>query len=114
MSSITTKESKLFVSVADAGPLEAAHLKEVLDAIDTPAVIVPSTRMLAMLKQLQAASVLGKGDVDLLKTALDAAAAGTPIANNDATATKTRAAVRKLKAILPASTVEGLVTLIFT
>ena len=114
MTSITTREANLFVSTASSGPLEAAHFKEVMDAIDAANVIVPTVRLETFLKHLQAASILGEGDVTLLKAAIDAAAAGTPISGSGDTAVRTRAAARKLKTILPSSTVEGLVTLIFT
>lgn len=114
MSSITTYEANILVSNCNVGPLEAAHLKAVIDAIDAAQVISPTFRMLAGLKQLQANGFIGEQDVVLLKNALDAAAAGTPLASSGVTADRTREAMRRLKAVWPGSTVEGLAAVIFT
>lgn len=115
MSSISEKEQNVLVSVCNVGRLEAAHIKVVLDAIDASEVVSTSSHLFTnAFFQLAANGIIGKDEAALLKAAVEAAAAGNPISDSGHTADMTRAACRKLSAIWPQATVEGLVTLIFT
>lgn len=114
MTSITETEQNVLVSVAGTGALEAAHLKAVLDAIEASQVIAPTYLFDNVFLQLRSNNVLGEDDAALIKAAIAAAAAGTPISGVGDTAERTRAAVRRLGSVLPGATVEALVALVFT
>jgi hypothetical protein len=113
MASITNVQRDMLVSLCNVGPLEAAHLKTVLDAIDGSQVVSTTFRLDNLLFQLKANGWIGEQDATLIKAAVVAAAAGTPL-NDAGTIAKTKAAVRKLKAVLPSSVVEGVAAVIFT
>lgn len=110
MSSISTYESKLLLSVCNVGRLEAAHLKLLLDQIEADTAETVTYVLLNCMYQLRANGWLGKSEADLIQAAIEVRA----VTHNGAisNAVETRAAVRKLKAIWPAATVEGLVTLL--
>lgn len=113
MASITNQQRDVLVSLCNVGPLEAAHLKTVLDAIDAAQVVSTTFRLDNLLAQLRGNGWIGDAEAVLIKDAIVASAAGTPLSDADVLL-RTKAAVRKLKAVLPGSVVEGIAAVIFT
>lgn len=110
MAFLSAYHTNLLTSVANVGPLEAAHLKLLLDQIEADTAETVTYLLTSVFTQLRANGFIGATDAAYIQAAIVARAATHDAAIDNAA--ETTAALRKLGSIWPASTVEDLVTLL--